>query len=162
MKTTKEKIQELASYDQCAHVPPLFFAQILESILVMSEPTELSELTTPGAALPKVAGAFIYNGYPCHMRCVEHNGNMYIIFCTFHNGTSGALGSNYILFKDDGSGQYKFTNIYSSTNVQDWVKRAFSEAIASATYPGIMSNTLFKRLDAVYDFCVSQGMAEIK
>lgn len=161
MENIKEKIEDLANYDQCAHVPPLLFAQILEAILVMADATELQNLNTSSSVLPKVAGAFTYQGYPCHMRCVEHSGSMYIIFCSYHNGTSGSTGCNYILYLKDANGNYKYYTKYSSSTVTDWVKRAFSEAVATASYPGIMSNTLFKRLDAVYNYCVSKGMTAV-
>lgn len=58
MENLKEKIQDMAHYDQCAHVPPLFFAQILEALRVLAEPTELTEYASAGKILPKVAGAF--------------------------------------------------------------------------------------------------------
>lgn len=160
MENLKEKIEDMAHYDQCAHVPPLFFAQILEALRVLAEPTELTEYASAGKILPKVAGAFTFQGYPCHMRCVEHNGSMFLVFCSFHNGTSGASGCNYILFLFSNT-SFKYNTYYSSTTVPDWVKRAFGEATATASYPGILSNTMYKRLDAVYKWCVSQGMSHV-
>lgn len=162
MEKLKEKINDLANYDQCVHVPPLLFAQILQAILGLAEATELKDLNKTNSFLPKVAGAFVFQGYPCHMRCIEHNSSMYIVFCSYHNGASGSSGCNYILFKMDDEGRYKYNTTYTSTTVTDWVKRAFCEAIATATYPGLMSNTLFKKLDAVYNWCVSKGMTEVK
>lgn len=94
------------------------------------------------------------------MRCVEHNGSMFLVFCSFHNGTSGASGCNYILFLFSNA-SFKYNTYYSSTTVPDWVKRAFGEATATASYPGILSNTMYKRLDAVYKWCVSQGMSPV-
>jgi len=161
MENINEKIEDLANYDQCVHVPPLFFAQILEAILVMAEATELSNYTKSGVVLPKVAGAFVYQGYPVHQRAIDHSGTMYLAFCSYHNGASGASGCNYILFQKDANGNYKWYTTYTSSTVTDWVKRAFSEAVATATYPGIMSNTLFKKLDAVYNYCVSKGMTAV-
>ena len=161
MENLKEKIEDLAHYDQCAHVPPLFFAQILQAILVLADATELNDFKSSGSYLPKVAGAFVYQGYPCHMRCVEHNSQMYILFCSYHNGTSGASGCNYLIYQKDTNGNYKFMTIYTSSTVVDWVKRAFGEATATATYPGIMSNTMYKRLDAIYQWCVAQGMSPV-
>lgn len=157
MQNLKEKIEDMAHYDQCAHVPPLFFAQILEALRVLAEATELTEFMSTGRILPKITGPFTFQGYPCHSICIEHSGTMYLVFCSYHNGTSGISGSNYILFQFN-SGSFKYNTYYSSTTVPDWVKRSFGEATATASYPGIMSNTMYKRLDAVYQWCVSQGM----
>lgn len=161
MENLKEKIEDLAHYDQCAHVPPLFFAQILQAILVLADATELNDFKTSGSFLPKVAGAFVYQGYPCHMRCIEHNGSMYIIFCSYHNGTSGISGCNYLLYLKDANGNYKYNTIYTAASVPDWVKRAFNECTASASYPGLLSAAMYKKVDAVYNWCVSQGMPTV-
>lgn len=160
MQTLKQKIDDIMNYDQCAHVPPLFFGQILDALRVLAEPTELMLYNQAGMTLPKVAGPFSFQGYPCHSICIEHSGAMYLAFCSYHNGTSGASGSNYLLYRLS-SGYFFYNAIYSSTTVPDWVKRAFGEATATASYPGIMSNTMYKRLEAVYQWCVSQGMSPV-
>ena len=161
MENLKERIEELQHYDPCAHVPPLFFAQLLEALRVMADATELNNFKSADSYLPKLAGAFVYQGYPCHMRSIEHNNNMYIIFCSYHNGTSGASGCNYILYKKDETGNFKFTTIYTSLTVVEWVRRCFGEAPATATYPGIVSALMYKRMEAVYNWCVSQGMPAV-
>ena len=158
MENLKEKIEDMAHYDQCAHVPPLFFAQILEALRVLADATDLYEYRFSNSILPKIAGAFTYKGYPCHMRCIEHSGTMYILFCAFHNGTSGASGSNYLVYAKDADGNYKCSTSYTSATVPDWVKRAFGEATATASYPGIISAAMYKKMDAVYNWCVAQGM----
>ena len=161
MENLKEKIEDMAHYDQCAHVPPLFFAQILQAILVLADATELNDFKTSKSYLPKIAGAFTYNGYPCHMRCIEHLGSMYIIFCAYHNGTSGNSGCMYLSYQKDDSGNYKYATSYTSATVVDWVRRAFNESPATSSYPGLLSAAMYKKLDAVYNWCVSQGMPTV-
>ena len=43
MENLKEKIEDMPHYDQCAHIPPLFYTKILEALRVLAEPTELTE-----------------------------------------------------------------------------------------------------------------------
>lgn len=157
----EKEISDLAHYDQCAHVPPLFFSQILSEIYKFAAPTELARIVNTTIPLPKVAGAFVYRGYPCHMRCVEHSGSMYIIFCTFHSGASGNTGSNFLLFIKDAEGQYIYRTQYTANTVVDWVARAFGEASATSSYSGTMSSLMYKRITAIYDWCVSKGMTPI-
>lgn len=161
MQNLKEEIENLAHYDQCVHVPPLFFSQLLAGILELAEPIELMRIATSGSVLPRIVGAFTFQGFPTHQVAVDHSGVMFICFCSYHNGNSGNTGCNYIVYRMGSGGVYKFDAIYTSSNVPDWVKRAFNEATATATYPGLLSNTMYKRLDAVYNWCVAQGMTKV-
>ena len=157
----KEIINEMALYDPCVRISPARLALILGAILELADSTELSELTDTECALPKLSGAFTYMGVPVHQRAVLHSNDYYIIFCTCHNGTSGNTGEKYILFKRDAEGVYYYHTTYTSSNVTDWVKRAFNECVATSTYSGIISATMYKKLDAVYNWCVSQGMTPV-
>lgn len=162
MSTLKEEIENMTHYDPCVRVSPAFIATLMKGILVMAEATELSELMSADSVLPKVSGAFTYQGYPIHMRAIEHNGSMYIVFCAYHNGTSGNAGIVYLLYQKDAEGSFKFSVSYTSSTVVDWVKRAFNEATATSTYPGLLSNNLYKKIDAMYNWCVAQGMTTVK
>lgn len=161
MDNIKNEIEKMSHYDPCVRVPPAFLAGLLKHLLLLADATELTTLMSSDSILPKVAGAFTYQGYPTHMRAIEHNNAMYIVFCSYHTGTSGNSGISYLLYLKDANGDYKFNITYSSSTVQDWVKRAFNEATATATYPGLLSNTLYKKIDAMYNWCVAQGMAKI-
>lgn len=158
----KELIEEIAAMDPCADVPAdklaLAFSLLLEeSVNVI----EIAELTDSGSSLPKVAGKFTYEGLPVHYRAVNRGGIYYIIFCTCHNGTSGNLGEKYILFKRNTEGVFMFYATFTAANAMDWVKRAFNECAASNIDPGLLSSDMYKNIDAVYDWCVSQGMTPI-
>lgn len=157
----REIINEMASYDPCTRISPARLAILFAALLELADSTELSELTATGCALPKLSGAFTYMGMPAHQRAVLHSSEYYIIFCSCHNGTAGNTGEKYILFKRDAEGVFYFHTIYSSTNVTDWVKRAFNECAATASYPGILSAAMYKKLDAVYNWCVNQGMSPV-
>lgn len=154
----KQIINDMALYDPCVHISPAQLAEILSAILVLADSTELSELTATGCALPKLSGAFTFQGMPVHQRAIEHSGSYYIAFCSFHSGSAGNSGEKYFLFQRDGEGVFYYQTTYTSSNVTDWVKRAFNECTATATYPGLLSNTLYKKLDAVYNWAVAQGM----
>ena len=157
----KQIINEMALYDTCVRISPARLAIIFNALLELADSTELSELTATGCALPKLSGAFTYEGIPVHQRAVLHSSDYYIIFCTCHNGTSGNTGEKYLLFKRDAEGVFYYHTTYTSTNVTDWVKRAFNECVATASYPGIISALMFKKLDAVYNWCVNQGMSPV-
>lgn len=157
----KQNLELMLSYDSCAHVSPARWASLLLAILELADVTDLEDFVGTQQPLPKVAGAFTYLGCPVHCRAVEHDSKMHIIFCGYHSGSAGNIGHQYLVFRMNEENQYVFLNQYTSSTVPDWVKRVFNEATATATYPGILSNTLFKRLDAVYKFCVAQGMAEV-
>lgn len=162
MATLKENIELMRNYDPCVRVSPGFLAQLLSGLLELADVTNLDDFSSAGSVLPKMAGAFTFRGYPVHQRAIEHNSTMYIVFCSYHNGTSGNSGCNYIAYQYDTTNKvFKFFTLYTSSTVVDWIKRAFNEATATATYPGLLSNTLYKKIDAMYRWCVSQGMAEV-
>lgn len=154
-----EKLEELSYYDPCARISPQFLADLLCDIFVLADPVNLNNYMYSGAHLPEFANSFTYDGFPCHVRCVEHNGTMYLVLCSYHNGNSGVSGCNYVMFHQQGPDNlFYYNSKYTANTVPDWIKRAFGEATATASYPGIMSNTMYKRLDAVYQWCVAQGM----
>lgn len=157
----RDIINEMALYDPCTHITPARLAILFGALLDLADSTELSELTATGCALPKLSGAFTYQGIPAHERAVLHSSEYYIIFCTCHSGTAGNLGEKYIIFKRDGEGNYLYQTTYTSSNVTDWVKRAFNECTATSTYPGLLSAALYKKLDAVYNWAVQQGMTPV-
>lgn len=160
-QTTREQIEDMKFYDPCIQLSPARLSTFLLALLDLSEPVELGNITKPGDILPKIQGPFIFAGQPVHCRAIEHSGSFYLVFCTFHSGTAGNTGTNYLVYMRDNQNQYRFTQMYSSSNVADWIKRALNEATATASYPGQMSALMYKRLDAVYKFCVAQGMAEV-
>lgn len=157
----KNIINEMALYDPCVRISPARLALIFSALLELADATELTELTADGCALPKLSGAFTYQGIPAHQRAVLHSDDYYIIFCTCHSGTSGNLGEKYVLFKRDGEGAFLYHTTYTSSNVTDWVKRAFNECTATTVYPGLLSAAMYKRLDAVYNWAVQQGMSTV-
>lgn len=161
MNDIREIINSLSLYDSCTRLTPQSLAKILQALLDLTDSTELSELTAERCALPKLAGIFSYEGLPVHTRAIYHSSNYYIIFCTCHKGTSGNLGEKYLVFKRDAEGVYLFETIYTSSNVTDWVKRAFNECTATNNYPGLLSALMYKRLNAVYDWCVNHGMPSV-
>lgn len=158
---SRDIINEMALYVPHAHITPARLAFLFGALLDLADSTELSELTATGCALPKLSGAFTYQGIPVNERAVLHCNGYYIIFRTYHNGTAGILGERYILFRRDGEGNYFYHTTYTSANVTDWVKRAFNECTATSTYPGLLSAALYKKLDAVYNWCVQQGMPPV-
>ena len=157
----RQIINEMALYDPCVRISPARLAIILEAILELADSTELSELTATGCALPKLSGAFTYEGMPAHQRAILHSGAYYIAFCSYHSGTAGNSGDKYIIFSRDAEGVFYYQTTYTSSNVPDWIRRAFNECTATNTYPGLLSNTMYKKLDAVYNWAVQQGMTPI-
>lgn len=161
MEKLKEQIEALAEYDQCAHVPPLCFAQILQGILDIAAPIPLDNYVSSGIALPKAIGPFTYQGYPCEMRCVENNRTMYLIFCSYHNQSSGPFGYNYLIFKlkDD---KYFFDSVCTHSTAELWVKSPFVLAEVTNNAPGMMSALMYRMLRAVYNWCVAKGMDRVQ
>ncbi len=159
--TTREQIEDMQLYDPCVHISPAKFAALLLAVLDLAEAVELSDFMKGSSFLPKSQGPFLYNGLPVYHRTIEHSGNKYLVFCTIHAGTAGNLGSNYITYVQRENGSFQFYQSYTSSTVTDWIKRTMSQAIATSTYPGQMSALLFKRLNAVYNFCVAQGMSHV-
>ena len=157
----KDIIEEIASYDQCAIVPPEKLAVIFSALFETTNIIELSEYARMGCSLPKVSGAFTYENLPVHYRAVNRGGIYYIIFCTCHNDASGNLGEKYILFKKNAEGVYMFYSSFSSATVMDWVKRAFNECAASRTDPGLLSTEMYNKLSSTYEWCVQQGMTPV-
>lgn len=160
-QTTREQIEDMQLYDPCVHISPARFATLLLAVLNLAEAVELSDFTKGSSFLPKTQGPFLYEGLPVHQRAIEHSGKNYIVFCTTHSGTAGNVGSFYITYVERENGSFQFYQKYTSSTVTDWIKRAMNEATATTSYPGQMSVLMYKRLDAVYKFCVAQGMAEV-
>lgn len=86
-------------------------------------------------------GLYTYDGHLCHSRSIVHNNESWLLICCEHAGTAGNIGSTYVTYK---AGRYD--NLYNSSTVPDWVKRAFNEATATNTYPGLMSAAQCKKL----------------
>lgn len=161
MNNLKEQIDSLADYDRCAHVPPLFFSQILKGILSIAEPLPLEDYMSNGKALPKSVGPFTYQGYPCQMRCVEHKNRMYLIFCSYHNELSGPYGCSYIIFILN-NGKYILDSTWSYDAAQPWMKQPFLLSEVTTDAPGIMSPDMLTKLNAIYDWCISKGMPPVE
>lgn len=157
----KQLITAMCSYDPCAVVTPACMGSILKALLELADATELSTLTTETSFLPKTAGPFCYNGFPVHQRTIFHSNAYYIVFCTCHGGSSGNSGEQYLVYKKNNDGQYMYSTMYTNTNVLDWVKRSFNECTVTTAYPGLMSSDMLKKLNAVYSYCVSEGMQTI-
>lgn len=157
----RNELQNMKLYDPCVRVSPARIATLMLAVLELAEATELRGYCTQGAILPKVSGAFTYDGYPAHYRAIQHDGVMHIAFCSFHSGTAGNTGNTYLVFRENEMGNFIFYTSYTSSNVVDWVKRAFNEATATNSYPGLMSNTYHKRMTAMYEWCVANGMSPV-
>lgn len=150
-------------YDPCARLTAPQVANICKEILDICEPIDIELYTRGNSYLPRATGPFVFRGIPTSSVVVYHGGGIqYLIIGAIYDEPSNDSASFYYVYILRENGKYQFYKYYNASTVADWVRRALKECTATNTYNGLMSALMHKRLSAIYEWCVSQGMKEVK
>ena len=162
MSELRSLLDQMQLYDSCARLTAPQVANICKEILDICEPIEIANFMRGNSYLPRDPGPFVYQNVPTTSIVVYRGGLQYLIIGAVYDEPSNDSAAIYFVYILRDNGKYQFYKYYNASTVADWVRRALKECTATNTYNGLMSALMHKRLSAIYEWCVSQGMKEVK